>query len=115
MAATSDSEKLSGAEEIRCVCEVMIGLVSISAVLVCESCSNYFNSVGSSVGEDITCVDGLNSCNFASLDTEAWCARCWVDRVGRMQLGVMESESPTPSRWPDFWSTHFACNNYTAV
>ena len=53
VAATSDSEELSGAEEIRCVCEVMVGLVSISAVLVCETCSNYFNSVGSSVGEDI--------------------------------------------------------------
>ena len=97
------------------VCEVMVGLVSMSAVLVCESFSNYFNSVGSSVGEDITCVDGLNSCNFASLDTVTWCAMCWVDRVGRMQLGVTESESPTPSRWPNFWSTHFACNSYTAV
>ena len=39
---------------------MMVGLVSISAVLVCESCSNYFNSVGSSVEEDITYVDGLN-------------------------------------------------------
>ena len=67
VAATSVSEEQSGAEEIRCVCEVMVGLIS-SAVLVCESCSNYFNSVGSSVGEDITCVDGLNSRN--SLDTE---------------------------------------------
>ena len=32
VAATSDSEELSGAEEIRCVCDVMVGLVSISAV-----------------------------------------------------------------------------------
>jgi len=92
VAATPDSEELSGAEEICSVCEVRVGLVSISSVLVCESCSNYFNSVGSCVGEDITCLDGLNSCNFASLDTETWCARCWVDRAGRMQLGVGESE-----------------------
>ena len=113
--ATSDSEELSGAEEIRCVFEVIVGLVSISAVLVCESCSNYFNSVGSSVGEDITCVDGLNSCNSGSLDTEAWCAKCWVGKVGRMQLGVTESENPTPSCWPDFWSRHFAWNSYTDV
>ena len=48
-----------------------------------------FYSVGSSIGEDITCIDRLNSCNFAN--AEAWCARGWVDRVGRMQLGVRES------------------------
>ena len=42
MLATSDSEELSVAEEIRCFCEVMDGLVSISAVLV-------FNSVGSNI------------------------------------------------------------------
>ena len=83
VAATSVSEELPGAEDIRCVCEV----ISISAVLVCESCSNYFNSVGSSVGEDITCVDGLNSCNSCSLDTEAWCARCWVDMWGGYSWG----------------------------
>ena len=64
-------------------------MVSFSADLVCESCSNYC----SSVGEDVTCVDGLNSCNFASLDTGAWCARCWVDRGARRQLGVGESSS----------------------
>jgi hypothetical protein len=43
VAATSDSEELSGAEEILYVCDVMVSLVSISAaVLICESCSNYF-------------------------------------------------------------------------
>jgi hypothetical protein len=71
VAATSVSEELSGAEEICCVCKVIVGLISISAVLVCESCSNYFNSIG----EDITCVDGLN--RF----TEGWCARSWVDII----------------------------------
>ena len=35
VAATSDGEELSGAEEIRCVCDVMVGLVSISAVSSC--------------------------------------------------------------------------------
>jgi hypothetical protein len=36
-------------------------------------------------------------------------ASCWVDRVRRLQLGVTECSKR--SRWPAFWSTHFACNN----
>ena len=34
VAETPDSEEISGAEEICCVCEVRVGVVSISAVLV---------------------------------------------------------------------------------
>ena len=91
--ATPDSELLSGEEEICCVCEVRIGLVNICAVVVCKSCGNYFNSIGSSSnGEDISCVDGLYCCKFVSLDSGTWCVRCWVDRARKMQLGVGESE-----------------------
>ena len=63
----------------------MVSLVSNSVVIVCESFSNYFNRVG----EEITCVDGLNSFKFASFVTEA-CGML-LGRVGRMQLGVTES------------------------
>ena len=50
--ATPDSELLSGEEEICCVCEVRIGLVNICAVVVCKSCGNYLNSIGSSSNDE---------------------------------------------------------------
>lgn len=90
--ATPDSEERSGAEEICCICEVRIGLINISAVIVCESCNNFFQSVGNSVGEDISCVEGLNKCSFVSLDTESWCKRCWSDKAVSLELGTGESE-----------------------
>ena len=41
VAQTSDSDEMSGAEEILCVCEVMVGLVSITAVLLLfNSCNS---------------------------------------------------------------------------
>merc|ERR1719495_1547742 len=67
--ATPDSEERCGAEDICGVCEIRVGFTNIGAVNVCETCHNYFHSVGKCFGEEVSCVDGSNKCNFESLDT----------------------------------------------
>eukprot|EP00092_Neocalanus_flemingeri_P024704 GFUD01026793.1.p1 GENE.GFUD01026793.1~~GFUD01026793.1.p1 ORF type:complete len:668 (-),score=194.26 GFUD01026793.1:41-2044(-) len=82
----------SVAENVCSVCEVRVGVNNVSGSSVCECCNTFLKDVGSCVGEEVSCVTGLNSCDFVSLDCDSWCKRCWGDRVRSVQMREGESE-----------------------
>lgn len=92
VATPPDSEERTEAEDICCVCEVRVSVAAVSAVSVCERCDSFYRDVWGSVVDEVSCVSGLNNCDFLSLDCDSWCRKCWGDRARKVQLGVGERE-----------------------
>jgi len=90
--ATPDSEEKTEAEDICCVCEMRVGVTSVNGASLCEKCDSFFRDIWATVGDDVSCVSGLNNCDFISLDCDSWCRRCWGDRANKVQLGVGDRE-----------------------